>query len=400
MHISNPAVRRARFCARVFAPLAAALILSPPARARLGDDFLDSGAYEREDILREFERLAPPPPKPSAPAAAGGKKRIALVLPISETGAIGIAARALRDGFFAALERDGADVAVDVYDATTAADAVAAVAAAPARGARVIVGPLTRSAAAALARDLPAPEAPVVLLQERPMARARGYYSLSLSAGDEAAHLASTLPDLGYRRALLVIEESGFGARVGERFAQSWLRATDRQAERFVIRRAPDWKRLFERHKIESEEDAEVAIFLAGGGAFVRQARNYIPPRFATFAGSAVYDGAAGPEAFFLENLRFVAQPWIAAPDSPLVARYDNPKTRAGPILQQRFYALGIDAARVAAAVDEWRQNPDGWSLDGVSGRLTLRCEEERCRFDRAGVPVIYRAGRARRLDK
>ena len=98
MHISNPAVRRARFCARVFAPLAAALILSPPARARLGDDFLDSGAYEREDILREFERLEPPP-KPSAPAAAGGKKRIALVLPISETGAIGIAARALRDGF-------------------------------------------------------------------------------------------------------------------------------------------------------------------------------------------------------------------------------------------------------------------------------------------------------------
>ena len=245
MHISNPAVRRARFCARVFAPLAAALILSPPARARLGDDFLDSGAYEREDILREFERLEPPP-KPSAPAAAGGKKRIALVLPISETGAIGIAARALRDGFFAALERDGADVAVDVYDATTAADVVAAVAAAPARGARVIVGPLTRSAAAALARDLPAPEAPVVLLQERPEARARGYYSLSLSAGDEAAHLASTLPDLGYRRALLVIEESGFGARVGERFAQSWLRATERQAERFVIRRAPDWKRLFE----------------------------------------------------------------------------------------------------------------------------------------------------------
>ena len=163
----------------------------------------------------------------------------------------------------------------------------------------MIVGPLTRSAAAALARDLPAPEAPVVLLQERPEARARGYYSLSLSAGDEAAHLASTLPDLGYRRALLVIEESGFGARVGERFAQSWLRATERQAERFVIRRAPDWKRLFERHKIESEEDAEVAIFLAGGGAFVRQARNYIPPRFATFAGSAVYDGAAGPEAFF-----------------------------------------------------------------------------------------------------
>ena len=268
MHISNPAVRRARFCARVFAPLAAALILSPPARARLGDDFLDSGAYEREDILREFERLAPPPPKPSAPAAAGGKKRIALVLPISETGAIGIAARALRDGFFAALERDGADVAVDVYDATTAADAVAAVAAAPARGARVIVGPLTRSAAAALARDLPAPEAPVVLLQERPEARARGYYSLSLSAGDEAAHLASTLPDLGYRRALLVIEESGFGARVGERFAQSWLRATERQAERFVIRRAPDWKRLFERHKIESEEDARSRDFFGGRRRF------------------------------------------------------------------------------------------------------------------------------------
>ena len=137
------------------------------------------------------------------------------------------------------------------------------------------------------------------------MARARGYYSLSLSAGDEAAHLASTLPDLGYRRALLVIEESGFGARVGERFAQSWLRATERQAERFVIRRASDWKRLFERHKIESEEDAEAAIFLAGGGAFVRQARNYIPPRFATFAGSAVYDGAAGTGGVFSRKPAF-----------------------------------------------------------------------------------------------
>ena len=67
-------------------------------------------------------------------------------------------------------------------------------------------------------------------------------------------------------------------------------------------------------------------------------------------------------------GVRFLDMPWLLQPELPVVMAYPRPAYRDGVELD-RFYALGIDAFRVAAAMLSGKA--DG-TLDGVTGRLTL----------------------------
>jgi outer membrane PBP1 activator LpoA protein len=59
--------------------------------------------------------------------------------------------------------------------------------------------------------------------------------------------------------------------------------------------------------------------------------------------------------------------PWLLQPDHPAVAIYPRAPSSGGDL--ERFYALGIDAFRIAATLVDGRGNPE---IDGVTGRIRV----------------------------
>ena len=108
--------------------------------------------------------------------------------------------------------------------------------------------------------------------------------------------------------------------------------------------------------------------FLALDVSRARLARPYLGalPIYAT---SQVFPGDAGPLAGFdLAGVRFLDMPWLLQPDHPAVMIYARPDFGES-IEIGRFYALGIDAFRIAQMLIAGRTDTE---LDGVTGRLTL----------------------------
>jgi len=70
-----------------------------------------------------------------------------------------------------------------------------------------------------------------------------------------------------------------------------------------------------------------------------------------------------------LDGVRFLDMPWFVQPDHPAVMVYNHPATPTS-VEQERLYALGLDAWRLAGLItNPGQRNP---MLDGVTGRLTL----------------------------
>jgi outer membrane PBP1 activator LpoA protein len=89
-----------------------------------------------------------------------------------------------------------------------------------------------------------------------------------------------------------------------------------------------------------------------------------------------------------LQGLRYGEMPWFIQPDHPAVMVYPQPRI-AMSVEQERLYALGIDAYRLAllAVRGEAGKHP----LDGVTGRITL---EPGHTFARALAPAEVDGGR------
>jgi outer membrane PBP1 activator LpoA protein len=93
--------------------------------------------------------------------------------------------------------------------------------------------------------------------------------------------------------------------------------------------------------------------------------------RLALYATSHMYPGSAGPLAGFdIANVRFLDMPWLLQPDHPAVMVYPRVDHRDAEL--DRFYALGIDAFRVAHELFSGRTEI---ALDGVTGRLRLEAD-------------------------
>jgi outer membrane PBP1 activator LpoA protein len=69
-----------------------------------------------------------------------------------------------------------------------------------------------------------------------------------------------------------------------------------------------------------------------------------------------------------LQGVRYVEMPWFTQPDHPAVIIDPQPKV-ALPVEQERLYAFGIDAFRIAMVLLRGdRKAP----LDGVTARIQL----------------------------
>ena len=87
------------------------------------------------------------------------------------------------------------------------------------------------------------------------------------------------------------------------------------------------------------------------------------------YATSQINPGNTSPlVAFDLAGARFLDMPWLLQPEHPVVMVYPRPDYD-DTVELSRFYALGIDAFRIAMVL---LAGKPGAEFDGVTGQLTL----------------------------
>lgn len=328
-------------------------------------------------------------PQTGAIAATAQVPHIALLLPMSSK-IFGRHATALRDGFRAAAKTQSrTPIPVIEYAVSENVTSVLeGYRTAVAAGAQVIVGPLTRDAVTALAFGEPVPVPTLALNVPESTGRNPGnLYLLSLQIETEARQVARIAWRDGRRNAVTVNGGSPVQRRMQTAFAGEFMRLGGRVVADLAY--APEPVKLKALARSGSAADM---YFLALNYTEARIARAYLgaTPVYAT---STVHAGDQGPLAGFdLAGVNFVDMPWLLEPNHAAVMIYARSKSLASMDLE-RFYALGIDAWRIAqlllTGVRDIR-------LDGVTGQLTLGADGH---IERELVSGRYSDGRPQTTD-
>jgi outer membrane PBP1 activator LpoA protein len=317
------------------------------------------------------ERAEKPKPAPSPDAPP----HIALLLPL-ESKAFGRHAEAVRDGFLAAAKIQGGGMPVRSYAlGDDPEQAVATYIKAVNAGARVVVGPLTRNGVTAVMNSA-AVVVPTLALNvpDGAAVAPAEVYTLSLQLEAEARQVAQLAYQDGRRRTLTVNGDTPLLKRIHQAFVEEFIRLGGTHAGAHAFTSVPEG---LARIKKAADTGGVDSGFLALDLTRARLARPYLGalPIYAT---SQVNPGNAGPLAGFdLAGVRFLDMPWLLQPEHPAVMVYPRPSFRDGGELD-RFYALGIDAFRVAQTLLAGKTTGgNAGDLDGVTGRLTLGADRQ-----------------------
>jgi hypothetical protein len=329
-------------------------------------------------------------PAGSAPAV-GTLPHIALLLPLASK-AFAPLANALRSGWAAAAAFDGRNaLPYRIYVSDNEGDALSGqFHSAVNEGALLVTAGLTRDGATLLARlalQENSSRVPVLALNAPDVAAPSRFYFLSLSLDNEARQTAQFAYEEGAKSVAIVSSASALSRRIAEGFEKEWLRSGGEIAARIAFAGDPaDAPRL--RDKLENLRSD--IVFLAAGPGTARIARPYIPIWMQIYATSLSFDSRADTVANIdLEGVRFLEMPWFVQPDHPAVMIYPRPGNST-PVEQERLYALGIDAWRLASQLA--RAGERGAALDGVTGKLTLDSSGQ---YSRALLPAEFHDGRA-----
>jgi outer membrane PBP1 activator LpoA protein len=306
---------------------------------------------------------APPvaPAKPAAPTAAP----ITLILPLDSPD-FRPAAEALRQGFFAAQTATASRTSVDVRrtNASTAS-VLEAYAAAIAGGTRVVVGPLTRSGVSALAAS-PSGSAAVLALNqpEAPVALPARFYTFGLAVEGESRAAARAAFEQGLRTAAVLSSGTPLARRSRDAFVAEWQALGGTVAAKLEATPGSGYGGL---RAALARTQIDVAFLAAEAGA-ARLLRPYVGGAVPVYATSQINDGRSDPVANLdMNGVRFTDMPWIVQADSPAVVGFPRPQGMGVDL--ERFYALGIDAQRIAMQLADGRS---GFRFDGVTGRIEV----------------------------
>ncbi len=336
--------------------------------------------------LRDPAAPAPPAPAP-APVPMGPAPHVALILPLSSP-VLGALADAVRQGFVAAAEAAGRGaMPVRVYPAIDDGPATLELCRqAQQQGAVLVVAGLTRDGATGLARS-DCPRQPTLVLnqpQESPMPDRM--YSFSLSAEQDARQVAAMAINDGYRSAVVIASPSPLGRRLAEAFEREWSRAAG-EVVRLVFSGGAEEAPVVKERIAALKADM---VFLALDPPATRAVRPYISGSLPVYTTALGVDPHADATVNVdLEGVRYAEMPWFVQPDHAAVMVYPKPRS-AMPVDQERLYAFGIDAYRLAGVLlQSGRRVP---ALDGVTGRLALDADRH---FTRTLVPAAFDSGRA-----
>lgn len=337
----------------------------------------------------------------TANAAEETLPAIVLVLPGAGT-SFARAAEAVRSGFFAAHSVAGAPVAIEVRETDeTPASVAAAIEVAAGRGARVVVGPLSRDAVDGLVSAGGA-RLPVLALN----APSNGgplpasMLALGLRVEDEARAIVRALLRgplaAGASTAALPFAVVGGGGGLERRAGAAFVAAVQEQgqrAESFEFSLKQD--RLAQLGKRLAAQPWR-AILLAldpGGAAAVRP---WLPAEATVVATSRIHllEPSAAGLAQELDGLAFFDMPWLLEADHPAVMVYPRAANPYSAELE-RLYALGIDAYRIAF---EWMKGSPRFEIDGVTGWLRIDPALSG-RVERMPSMAVFVNGKAERRD-
>jgi outer membrane PBP1 activator LpoA protein len=327
------------------------------------------------------------PPPPLAPAAPDlyGVPHIALLLPL-KSATFGRPAEAVKNGFLAAAKVQGSEpLPLRVYAVgDDPGEIVASYATALAGGARLVVGPLTRNGVTAIASN-PVPVPTLALnVPDAGTPVPVNLYMLSLRAEAEAQQVARLAFHDGWRKAISVSADSALMQRIHRAFVDEFTRLGGVLVAEYAFTGDPAGLA-----RIKEAAGLGVAdmAFLALDFPQARLARPYLDP-LALYATSQVNPGAAGPLAGYdLAGVRFLDMPWLLQPEHPAVMIYPRPLYREAAD-QERLYALGIDAFRVAGALLAGNASTE---IDGVTGRITLGPDQQ---FTRSLTAAQFNQGK------
>jgi outer membrane PBP1 activator LpoA protein len=404
----------ALFLAFLFALIPPAFSAEEPAPTRnvspQADDIDPATGLARTTVVRplrdfapvtsEGRRTAAPPVtsegrQPVVEPATEKRRHIALVLPrLSAT--LGPVAEAMRQGFLAAVEAAGREAPPVTFtpvenEAQALLDACRT---AQERGAIIVVGGMTRDGATALARS-DCPRLPVLALNEPQGSAARGpdsgpgdlpanLFHVSLSLEQDARQIALQAVNDGWHSAIVITSPSPLARRVQEAFEREWTRAAG-EVRRVSYGGNPDDAPQLRERIANTRGDM---VFLALDQPEARAVRPYVSGALPVYATAMSVDPRADPAVNVdLQGVRYLDMPWFVQPDHAAVMVYPVPKNL--PAEQERLYALGIDAFRLALLL--LRDPRETLTLDGVTGRITLAPGNT---FVRALVPAEVDGGR------
>jgi hypothetical protein len=259
-------------------------------------------------------------------------------------------------------------------------------------GARLVIGPLTRSAVSALAGSnlvsvptlaLNAPEMDVALPAD--------LHVFGLQLENEAKQIAQIAADKGRRRALLVTSDTPLSKRLSQAFVEEWTRRGNEVVHQFQYTTDPaSLNKLRDMLAIGSAE----MVFLALDAQRAKLIRSYLGVSMPIYATSLVHTSTETLSNYELNGVLFVDMPWVLSPDHPAVMSYARPDAAQSNMEFQRFYALGVDAYRIAQ--DLLKPRPEFAPLDGVTGYITM---DRDGRFVRELIPAQFVQGETKPLS-
>jgi len=352
------------------------------------------------------KQIPSPPPPPVATDSVGSTDpvRLTLLLPL-QSEIFGAAANAVRAGFMAADEQDGVGVAVSVVQTTDIPEEVVSSYTNALASSDIIIGPLTRSSAAAIAES-GAVRIPTISLtqtdveSESPSSLPPLMMTMGLSVEDEARQVASWIASGKPAGKVFVISTSA-----------SWQR---RAAKAFVVKgqsqgldtvavelgSAGGYLSASDLAHLKSQVTAEKpgSIFLALNVNQARQVRGVMGSDAITYGTAqlnplALSDWVTAERMFDMNGVRLLDIPWQLQADHPAVMIYPKqvvPADKKRSADMERLYALGIDAFRVARLVAVHRKQ---FELDGVTGKLSVGFNKDNVHFERIEPEAIYREG-------
>jgi uncharacterized protein len=325
----------------------------------------------------------PPATVPAPPAAAGGPF-VALLLPLNAP-EFAAPAEAVRQGCQAAQTHDPR-LALQIVRTNARPDSILAeYNALIARGATVVVGPMTRTGVSALAARSE-PGVPTVALNtpDREVRSPPWLYSFGLGIEAEARLVAHAAMGAKLKDAIVVRASTPLAKRASQAFADEWVLLGGRIAAAEEFGPRTDYAQMQQRLTgVEAQ-----MTFLAADADQARAVRPYLNNQIPVYGTSQIYDERTGILANLdLAGIRFVDMPWLVQPDHPAVMVY--PRSSSLSVELQRFYALGIDACRIAGQL---LKHAERMRLDGVTGRITLAADRV---FQREPVLAVIREGGA-----
>lgn len=328
------------------------------------------------DLVLQLTPAPTPADTVSLTTAEASRHRIALLLPFASADFYP-AADAIQQGFMAAMQAANDTSEVMIYPTNGDKDMIGTThAQAVSEGADFIIGPLVRDEVTALTTaalasgELSVPT--LALNQADASFELKNLYSLGLSIDTEAAQISRMARDAGMQRAVILTADNGIGARLSESFARAWQAEGGQVMSQTTVDTATPADEL----RAQLQAASPDLILLAMSPEQGRQVRGHLDITIPVYGFSHIYTGVNyEPEDAALLAVRFIDLPWILNADDPAFQPYRSTAANLPEGMMQRWFALGVDAYQVLAAIAA--RPGQSTAIRGLTGRIRIGANGE-----------------------